>query len=430
MLNHLYKKLHIMFTVSIMLIITLIIGILSANYIKEQSVNDSTFFQRMATFMIYQLEDSGQNIETVLDSYEDKYSIFCSARDADGIMIYKSNLNFPADTNTLLENFNSQISRQLTQVTDHSSMSEQNGIIEFTGTSSEKYWGISAKVISKDDKTYYLTLIYKQRSAFQILQTQLPFYSALWVIALSSVIFVSRLLLKKTFKPTEQVLKSQKEFIASASHELKSPLAVILANAGQLEQHADHQGLQKAVKTIDSECMRMSRLVNDMLLLASSDANTWSLCKSNVNVDTLLITLYESYEPVCIGKKISLHLDIPENSYPALYTDQERLMQILNIYMDNAIRHSINNRHIEIRTEVTAKNITFLVADHGQGIAQKDKPYIFDRFYCADKSRTDKSNFGLGLSIANELAKMLNGRTGFKDTKGGGATFFVTIPLK
>ncbi len=182
-------------------------------------------------------------------------------------------------------------------------MSEQNGIIEFTGTSSEKYWGISAKVISKDDKTYYLTLIYKQRSAFQILQTQIPFYSALWVIALSSVIFVSRLLLKKTFKPTEQVLKSQKEFIASASHELKSPLAVILANAGQLEQHADHQGLQKAVKTIDSECMRMSRLVNDMLLLASSDANTWSLCKSDVNVDTLLITLYESYEPVCIGKK-------------------------------------------------------------------------------------------------------------------------------
>ena len=123
-------------------------------------------------------------------------------------------------------------------------------------------------------------------------------------------------------------------------------------------------------------------------------------------------------------------MDIPENSYPVLYTDKERLMQILNIYMDNAIHHSVDNRHIEIQTEVTAKNITFLVADHGQGIAEKDKPYIFDRFYCADKSRTDKSNFGLGLSIASELAKMLNGRTGFKDTKGGGATFFVTIPFK
>jgi len=430
MLNHLYKKLHIMFTISLMLIITLIIGILSVNYIKEQSVNDSTFFQRMATFMIYQLEDSDQNIETVIRSYEDKYSIFCFAKDTNGTVIYKSNLNFPTDTKTLMEIFNSQISKQLTLVTDDSSVSEQDGTIEITGTSNEKYWGISAKVISKDDKTYYLTLIYKQKSAFQILQKQFPFYFTLWFIALLSIIFISRLLLKKALKPTEQVLKSQKEFIASASHELKSPLAVIIANVEQLEQQADNQEIQKAIKTIDSECMRMSRLVKDMLLLASSDANTWSLCKSDVNVDTLLITLYESYEPICISKKISLHLAIPENSYPALYTDGERLLQILNIYMDNAIHHSVDNRHIEIQTEVTVKNITFLVIDHGQGIAEKDKPYIFDRFYCADKSRTDKSNFGLGLSIANELAKMLNGKAGFKDTKGGGATFFVTIPLK
>ena len=98
--------------------------------------------------------------------------------------------------------------------------------------------------------------------------------------------------------------------------------------------------------------------------------------------------------------------------------------------MDNAIQHSVENKRIEIQTKVTVKNITFLVVDHGQGIANQDKPYIFDRFYCADKSRTNKSNLGLGLSIADELAKMLNGRAGFKDTKGGGATFFVTIPLK
>lgn len=205
---------------------------------------------------------------------------------------------------------------------------------------------------------------------------------------------------------------------------------MILANIEQLEHQIDEQEVKKAIKIIDSECMRSSRLVKDMLLLASSDANTWSLYKSYVDVDTLLITLYEAYEPICISQKISLNLDISESSYPTLYTDQERLTQILNIYMDNAIQHSIENKHIEIQTEVTAKSITFLVVDHGQGIAEQDKPYIFDRFYCADKSRTNKSNWGLGLSIADELAKMLNGRAGFKDTKGGGATFFVTIPFK
>ena len=76
------------------------------------------------------------------------------------------------------------------------------------------------------------------------------------------------------------------------------------------------------------------------------------------------------------------------------------------------------------------QGITFYIIDHGQGIAEEDRPYIFDRFFCADKSHAAKSHFGLGLSIAAELAKMLGGTVGFKDTKGGGATFYVTIPAR
>ena len=81
-------------------------------------------------------------------------------------------------------------------------------------------------------------------------------------------------------------------------------------------------------------------------------------------------------------------------------------------------------------TSQTSKEFTFLVVDHGCGIAEKDKPFIFDRFYCADKSRTNKAHFGLGLSIAKELAKMLSGKIGFSDTSGGGTTFFLTLPIK
>ena len=98
--------------------------------------------------------------------------------------------------------------------------------------------------------------------------------------------------------------------------------------------------------------------------------------------------------------------------------------------MDNAVHHSDNSPNIQIRTSLTAKTITFFVVDHGHGVSEQDRPYIFDRFYCANKSHTDKSHFGLGLSIANELTKMLNGKIGFQDTVGGGATFYITIPLK
>ena len=192
----------------------------------------------------------------------------------------------------------------------------------------------------------------------------------------------------------------------------------------------DNTEFRKSVRILDKECMRMSKLVRDMLLLASSDAKSWTICKNTIDIDTLLISLYETYEPICISKKICLRLEISETSYPKFYADGERLFQILTIYMENAIHHSKNNKQIEIKTAVTAKHITFFVTDHGKGIPEDDKPYIFNRFYCADKSRTDKSNFGLGLSIADELAKMMNGKVGCKDTDGGGATFFATLPLK
>lgn len=104
--------------------------------------------------------------------------------------------------------------------------------------------------------------------------------------------------------------------------------------------------------------------------------------------------------------------------------------ETLCAFMDNAIQHSKNNSLIEIEVIATEKNIAFSVADHGQGISDEDKQYIFDRFYSGDKSHMNKSNFGLGLSIAKELTQMLNGIITINDTAGGGATFTVKFPLK
>ena len=206
---------------------------------------------------------------------------------------------------------------------------------------------------------------------------------------------------------------------------------MILANVETIQSAEPEEAqVQTCLKTIDSECTRMSKLVRDMLLLASSDADQWTIQKSKVNVDTLLITLYEAYEPLCARRAIRLKLSVSEDSYPVLSTDRERLFQILSIYLDNAVCYSPKNSVIEIRTGQTAKELTFYIVDHGCGVAEKDKAFIFDRFYCADPARTDKSHFGLGLSIAKELSRALDGKIGFLDTEGGGATFFLTLGLK
>ena len=139
--------------------------------------------------------------------------------------------------------------------------------------------------------------------------------------------------------------------------------------------------------------MRMSKLIKDMLLLASSDSGTRNINKTMVNIDTLLIALYEAYEPICGQKGIPLDADFMDIHFPVLYTDREYLFQILSIFMDNAISHSETKASIQIKATLSRKAITISVIDHGQGISAEDKPYIFDRFYCADKSHTDKSHF-------------------------------------
>ncbi len=227
------------------------------------------------------------------------------------------------------------------------------------------------------------------------------------------------------------MLKSQKGFIAAASHELKAPLAVILANNDKISRLSDGiPDIQKATNIIDTETMRMSKLIKDMLFLASSDSGTRKINKTMVNIDTLLIALYEAYEPICGQKGMPLDADFMDVHFPAICTDRECLFQILSIFMDNAISRSEMPVSIQLKATLSHKAITISVIDHGHGISAENKPYIFDRFYCADKSHTDKSHFGLGLSIAKELAGFLSANVGVKNTEGGGATFFLTLPLK
>lgn len=310
-------------------------------------------------------------------------------------------------------------------------VTEQGGYVEITGDHHDRYYVIPASISTRSEIWYSLILFYQQPSTGALLLRQLPPYCAIWILAFLCIFFVSRFLLHRAFEPTERVLQSQKDFVAAASHELKSPLAVIMANVESLQSiGAAQPQAQNNLKVIDGECIRMSRLVRDMLFLASSDADKWTIRAQEVNIDTLLITLYEAYEPVCGKKAIHLDLHLGEESYPPLHTDQERLFQILSIFLDNAVCYSPENSSIEIRTRQTARELTFLITDHGHGISAEDKPLIFDRFYCADKSRTDKSHFGLGLSIAKELAGMLAGKIGVEDTYGGGATFFLTLPVK
>ena len=430
MLNHLFQKLHLFFVMTIMVIVTGVIGLSFSNHVNASEAAEVTFMQRMTALIVNQLEEEGANAKEVLSAYEKDMSVSSKLTDAYGELLYESR--------TGLEDIEGQLNNVGMQIVTYSAEEEGNqaklpaveGMVEMKGNHYERYLINLAHFTSEDDTNNSLTLVYEQTPIFQMFLEQLPMYLAIWIVTLLCVSLVSRFLLKKALEPTERVMQSQKEFVASASHELKAPLAVIVANVENMQHEAQNEGLQGNLKVIDSECMRMSRLIKDMLLLASSDAEKWTIHTSEVNVDTLLISLYEAYEPRCMKKKIKLTLDLGEELFPVIMTDKERLFQLLSIYLDNALHYSPEGKEIQIRVDMSSKELTFWIVDHGIGVEEKAKPFIFDRFYCADQSHTDKSHFGLGLSIAKELARMLQGKIGMEDTPGGGASFFFTLDLK
>ena len=172
MLKPLSKKLNTLFITTIMLIITSIMIILCKNYIHMEQSNEIIIFQRLVTQMLYQLEDSSQAFQSIADSYHEyKYPIFCYIQDTSGKMVYRTDSDFPTDTDTLLERFRIQTGKEDTFIitNDNKLATDQSGIFEFNGTKNDNYLGIFATIVTPNDTAYHLSLIYRQQSLFDIL---------------------------------------------------------------------------------------------------------------------------------------------------------------------------------------------------------------------------------------------------------------------
>lgn len=274
-----------------------------------------------------------------------------------------------------------------------------------------------------------IILVYPRSTFVSTFKKNCIWYLAVWGGVCLLMFFISRFLIGEAIRPVETAMKSQKDFIASASHELKSPLAVIQANAETLTvEDMDTESAQKQ-KVILNECSRMSGLVQALLSLAASDTGHWTMDMKKTDVDTLLIETWEEYiEP---AQKKNLHLDLDiEDQYPLLVCDKNHIKQALEVLFDNAISYSPSGASIETGAKVMEKSILFYVKDHGPGIANEEKEKVFQRFYSGDHSRTDKNHYGLGLSIALEIVKLHRGTIIVKDTPGGGCTVEVQIPIE
>ncbi len=248
-----------------------------------------------------------------------------------------------------------------------------------------------------------------------------------YLVSLALLCAVGVRLIDRALAPAVESRKRQTQFIAAASHELRSPLAVIAANACSLREQTDAS--REASAAIEAECGRMSRLIGDMLLLASTDAKSWPVALTPVEADTVLLNVYEAWSPLLLRQGCTLVLTLPEAPLPRIMADAERLSQVLDILLDNALSYGMTaeRKTAELAAEPCGRGVAITVRDHGAGLTDEQKTRVFDRFYRADASRRDKQHFGLGLSIAKELTSLQNGRLTAEDTPGGGCTFRIVF---
>lgn len=300
-------------------------------------------------------------------------------------------------------------------------------VFEITGNHKDRYQCIAMSYPSPKGYKSVLLLYYISPS-LQTLNRQRLFFAGMDILGIAALFLVARIFVRRSLRPIKQSKRRQQEFIAAASHELRSPLMVIQTSAQAIG--ADPARMALFTANICAECKRMARLISDMLTLASADSGNWPVQFSTLDPNTFLLDLFEAYEPVCRERKVPFRLDLSEDTLPMIQGDQERLSQLLGILIDNALAYCGNQMPLLLKAFASRNQLLIQVIDHGPGIPDDQKEQVFDRFFRSDKSRKDKQHFGLGLSIARELAILHEGGLTIRDTEGGGCTFVLNLPIQ
>ena len=282
--------------------------------------------------------------------------------------------------------------------------------------------------IEKQDSMVDLILLYSLAQMEAGIQNQRVLVFLASSVAVFVLVIFSWLFTGKMLRPIQENQRRQTEFIAAASHELRTPLAAILSAASAMERAEPIQRSQFS-DMIHREGKRMSRLIGDMLTLSSSDSKGWALQKQPVELDMLLLEVYEAHYPLAKEQGIELTLSLYEQNVPSMNLDRDGINQVLSILLDNARNHTPAPGKIELELTVHRKNVQIRVSDTGPGVPDDEKRRIFERFYRSEKSRSHRGHFGLGLSIAAEIVKKHNGRIWVQDATIGGAEFVVELPL-
>lgn len=269
------------------------------------------------------------------------------------------------------------------------------------------------------DRTPYQHLIFELLKSFILIGS----------ISLIVLLIISIYLTNKSIKPIKETFEKQKQFIADASHELKTPLTIIKTNTSLVLSNLEStvKSQEKWINYISSQVDRMSTLINEMLSLAKLDVNETKLNLTPINISKIIESMLLMFDAVIYENRINLESEITKDIF--INGDQESIKKLFSIIMDNAIKHTNKNGKITVSLLSDKNKIKMIIKNTGEGIPAEHLEKIFERFYRVDSSRVrETGGYGLGLSIASSIVNQHKGKIYAQSKENQYTSFFVEFP--
>ena len=253
----------------------------------------------------------------------------------------------------------------------------------------------------------------------RLIKTTILIGSVSFILLSVLVVFLSR----KSIEPVQKAFEKQKQFISDASHELKTPLTIISANADVL---AGEIGDNKWLNYIQSQAYRMSLLVNDLLNLTRLENNSADMTFSEFNLSQAVLNTALPFECQAFEAHKIFNVDVEKNI--TIVASERHCKQLFAIFIDNAIKHSDENGEIKVSLKKSGDKKIFSVYNTGSGIRDDEKEKIFERFYRSDDSRSRSTGgYGLGLAIAKSIIDYHKFKLSVENIQGKYIKFIITM---
>ncbi|REE89092.1 phospho-acceptor domain-containing protein [Paenibacillus taihuensis] len=293
---------------------------------------------------------------------------------------------------------------------------------------------IGGIVIPSGDIENYRVIVAQEVTSDIVLMKQLRWaFAGFALLLLAAGGAAGFVLAGRAMGPIARAFNRQEQFTSDASHELRTPLSILKSAFEVLEEQSDklpdfHRGV---LTKSGREIHHMSRLVDNLLLLARSDSGRIELVVSRFSLRYTIRQVMEQLEPIAASKLVQLEWgSTQENEDEAMVqADEVRIRQLVLILIENAIQYNREGGKVTVSLAATPQKTSFLVTDTGIGIEEEHLPRIFERFYRMDKARTRRSEgTGLGLAIAKQIVDAHRAKIDVWSEPGVGTTFRVTLP--